>query len=102
MREYSKCTVPLCGRNSLRELRCRRHLQEASDLGIIETALCSIENCHFVLQTKGLCSMHWQRQKNGTPMDKKVKAPNGTGWTVDHGYRVRLVDGKRIYEHRLV
>lgn len=46
--------------------------------------------------------MHYQRQKNGTPMDKPRKAPNGTGWTMDHGYKCYLIDGKRIMEHRLV
>lgn len=46
--------------------------------------------------------MHWQRARNGTPMNKKRKAPNGTGWTMDHGYKCYLVDGKRVMEHRLV
>lgn len=101
-REYSKCQRPECGRNSLRSGLCRKHLQEASDSGELVTPLCSIADCNFVVQSKQLCSMHWQRERNGTPMDKKRKAPNGTGHTMDHGYKVFFIDGKRVFEHRLV
>lgn len=101
-RKYSKCQRPECERNSLRSGLCRKHLQESSDSGELVTPLCSIEDCHLVLTAKGMCHFHWQRQYQGTPIDKKKKAPNGTGWTMDHGYMVRVVNGKRTYEHRFV
>lgn len=96
------CTAEGCERKRVRASLCRTHLYEAVARGEITVPLCSVDYCDFISESNGMCSMHWQRSRNGTDMKKKRKAPNGTGWTVDHGYRVRLIDGKRVYEHRAV
>lgn len=98
----SECSFDLCTRPVQRSKLCKNHLQDAVDSGDITVPLCSIQDCGKIVIGWGLCSMHYQRRKNGSDMTKQRKAPNGTGWTVDHGYRVRMIEGRRVYEHRLV
>lgn len=104
-RKYSQCQRPECRRNSLRSGLCRIHLQEASDSGEIITPLCSIMDCRYVVLAANLCSMHWQRKRNGTDMNKRRKNDRGQGGTDSRtGYRYLSDDnGKRkVLEHRFV
>lgn len=101
MSKRKSCSVEGCTKQSVRALLCRPHLYEAIEVGDIQWPNCSVGGCKYFSETNGMCSMHWQRQRNGTPMNKKIKAPNGSGYTHDRGYRVGTdLNGNRIFEHR--
>ena len=47
-----------------------------------------------------LCDACYERwRKYGNPAEPPRRAPNGSGWTDDQGYRVIMVNGKRRREH---
>lgn len=46
--------------------------------------------------------MHYQRWRNhGDPLITK-RAPNGTGYIADDGYRKFKINGKQVHEHRII
>ena len=51
---------------------------------------CSIENCKRVAERKGLCFAHYQRQRNGIPMDTPILYQKGqiTQSALAHQYGV--------------
>ena len=65
---------------------------------------CSIEGCEGKFLARGWCRKHYQRwRKNGDPLKAKFeRAPNGSGWINTNGYRMYLVDGRPMMEHRHV
>ena len=36
--------------------------------------MCKIEGCERPHYARGLCALHWQRVRNGTPLDKPIQA----------------------------
>lgn len=68
--------------------------------------LCTIEGCGRKHEAKGLCYMHYQRQKRGLPLDMPYRfhepKPNNAPWVQDGYVILGCVDGKNVYEHRQV
>jgi len=67
---------------------------------------CTVEGCERKSDSKGLCSMHYQRRKRGLPMDWVYRfhkrRPNKAPWIQDGYAIIGCVDGKNVYEHRQV
>lgn len=64
---------------------------------------CSVEACDREAEVEGMCRTHRVRYLRGDPdwnAPVKPKAPNGTGWVDDKGYRYVTVDGRQVREHR--
>lgn len=102
-----ECKVEQCGRLAVAKSYCSGHYYRFRKYGNAEaTALCSdnsrpckIDGCNRASYKIGLCSMHRQRQyKHGDPTIKL----NGDGWIDQSGYKKRIIDGKHVFEHRLV
>lgn len=52
--------------------------------------------------SSGLCPRHERRRKSGSPMDGPAYYHETRGWLDDDGYRRIKINGKDVYEHRLV
>ena len=65
---------------------------------------CNVDGCDRVVIAKRMCPRHYYRTaKYGDPhMVKFDRAPNGSGTTDPNGYRVVVVNGQRMLEHRHV
>lgn len=64
---------------------------------------CKVDECKRDYYRKGYCRLHFFRMKrNGSagPVEP-LKNPNGSG-SVHKGYRIFRIDGKSMFEHRLV
>lgn len=79
--------------------------------------ICTIENCTKPTKARGLCSMHYERQRSGKPEDfvrpvgtqsARYRKPDGstTPWRYENGYLVRSIyrGGVRYkqLQHRVV
>lgn len=64
---------------------------------------CKVEECEREYYRKGYCAMHFYRVKrNGSPGQlESLQNPKGSG-TIHKGYRVFVIDGKSVFEHRQV
>lgn len=63
---------------------------------------CKIEGCPRDYEAKGFCGLHYRRWRlYGSPLTLKL-GPRGDGSVNKRGYRMFLVDGKRVGEHILV
>lgn len=64
---------------------------------------CIIENCDNLRHSSdGLCAMHYQRKKDGRPMEAP-KLVRGGGWVESKGgYRKLRRNGRIISEHRAI
>lgn len=65
------------------------------------TRLCSIPACLNPHKAKGYCSMHWQRNRYGLPMElpKRYHQLSKKGW-IAHGYRWLSTSQGEVMEHR--
>lgn len=78
---------------------------------------CSVDGCEWIYLAKGLCSLHWQREKAGISFDLpyhakdklkkppklKVQRPCSKGWIrKSSGHRYVFVNGRRVSEQRAV
>lgn len=63
---------------------------------------CAIQGCVRKAHTRAMCQLHYNRRRLGRRMDAELlRAPNGAG-RLQQGYRVTKIDGRDVYEHRLV
>lgn len=62
---------------------------------------CSVAGCNRLHLAKGLCNMHYLRQKRHGSTDKP-KRPCGVGSTLPSGHRMLSIDGRAVLEHRYV
>lgn len=68
--------------------------------------ICRVKNCNRPLDSKGFCSQHYRRmRKHGSPLEDvpiRRRAASGEGHITKAGYKKFYIDGKYIYEHRMV
>lgn len=63
---------------------------------------CLVETCFRTAAHLGLCTTHYSRKSaDQLNWDRPIKdkAPDGSGWITTDGYRMLLVDGRRVFEH---
>lgn len=63
---------------------------------------CSVNGCSRAYCAKGYCKFHYQRLKNGVPLElpERFKSIYKSGW-IHKGYRwICLPDGREVPEHR--
>ena len=67
-------------------------------------AECGVAGCQRLMEAKGLCSMHYRRQRKGNRemSAAPLKAEPGSGYKTTKGYRMMTVGGRRVTEHRFV
>jgi hypothetical protein len=108
------CEGPECDRPILARRLCDTHYAQRklgkaltpifkgqSPLGPCSVAGCTNQNN----RTSGLCCGHYRRKQDGeADWDRPIqrRAPDGSGWTNDKGYRVITVDGRQRLEHRVL
>lgn len=65
---------------------------------------CKVEGCEKAAVGKGYCPTHYQRlrTKGEAGGVELMRAAQGTGSITESGYRVVVVDGEYVYEHRQV
>src|SRR5512144_1258248 len=69
---------------------------------IFTTMNCSIKGCANKINAKSLCSKHYMRMRtHGSPYACKY-SERGSGYVNKRGYREFIINGRRIYEHRLI
>ena len=49
--------------------------------------VCSVDGCDRKHYGRGLCGIHWQRQRAHGDVNTLLRAPNGSGWENQYGYR---------------
>lgn len=65
--------------------------------------LCAVEECDQPYSARGFCNTHYERFRlRGDPLDRGPNAPFGTGTVDPRGYRRVSVNGRQVFEHRLV
>ena len=63
---------------------------------------CRIDGCQQRASGHGLCQRHYMRwRRNGDPLGL-IRAENGSGYVTEDGYRMFHINGRDIFEHRLV
>lgn len=114
-REHFSCTIEGCNYPHKSRGLCNKHYERWRKTGDPNSTSrtvraagikrCTIEGCSNPLSAMGYCTMHYARwNTHGDPHVKLkggVKNPTYRYKNV-HGYVTRLVDGKRVGEHRLV
>lgn len=65
--------------------------------------ICTFEDCNNPHRSKGLCGSHYAQQSRGTLLTplRKVGKP-GTGSINSNGYRMLMIQGRVISQHRYV
>lgn len=114
--ESRTCTHPGCDRPHSARGYCSAHyhrkfvLHSDMDASIRERRRkgeppveCVWTDCDQLRRfSSGLCPRHERRRKSGSPMDGPAYYHETRGWLDDDGYRRVKINGKDVYEHRLV
>lgn len=82
-------------------LPCVRHRERGGVL-MSKYDQCIIPGCQGKGITRQMCPKHYQRWRlNGNPLITKIAAPrpSGAGAYTAGGYHVRVIAGRRVYEH---
>ena len=66
---------------------------------IINRKKCSIENCERPSDSRGWCTMHYDRWRKHKDPLKTLKKPNGSG-SISRGFKRITVNGEHVREHR--
>lgn len=64
--------------------------------------VCKIKNCGSCVLYKEYCSRHYYQKRNNGKILRKSRALNGQGCIVQQGYRKFTINGKRVFEQRIV
>src|SRR3990167_7090772 len=64
--------------------------------------ICKVDGCGKKKFAVKLCAMHYSRLHRNGDINKLLKASPGSGCITPHGYKILTVNGRRVYEHRLV
>ncbi len=100
-RNKSMLSIPLC-------LAHRRQQQRGQPLKPLRMrrgtfSVCSHDGCERSHFSAGYCTGHAQQyRKHGFTTDLRSKSGHGDGYVTRKGYRVHWVNGRSIFEHRLV
>jgi hypothetical protein len=114
--EPRTCSHPGCGRPHSARDYCSAHyhrkfvLHSDMDAPIRDRRRkgepppeCAWTGCRKLRRfTSGLCPRHERRRKAGNPMDGPAYYHDTRGWITDKGYRKIKIDGRNVFEHRLV
>lgn len=64
---------------------------------------CSFEGCDKPFFGRGVCRGHYAQLKRGQELrELKKRRPNGEGFLNSEGYWMVTIDGRQVFEHRLV
>jgi len=110
------CAVDGCERPFCAKGYCRKHWkawhtygdplfrQRAEAIPIAEGQVCPVDGCGRPVQKQGLCGGHYMRRRRGQRLEPPMVtlAPRGSGFTDRKGYRGFKINGKQLFEHRLV
>ena len=102
------CSVDGCKRSHSAKGFCNKHYQaylrhsnpEKKIVNREHSGFCSVDGCGREYSAKGFCHKHYRRWK--THGDPNVTLRSNAGWRNKGGYRVKYLNGKSVYEHRLV
>ena len=65
--------------------------------------VCSHDGCDNPHRANAFCAGHYQQfKKHGVTSDLRPKGEDGSGYLNVQGYRLMWVDGRAVFEHRLV
>lgn len=82
--------------------RQRRAGEELRPLKSNRRSDCSVPGCDRLVSAQRLCGKHYYRWRaNGDP-EVTIIAAKGSGCTAKDGYRVLVIDGKQVPEHRWI
>lgn len=97
------CKAEGCTRDHQARGLCKLHYERiAIAAGRRPRSLCTYSGCDRVLNSHGLCKGHLIRHRAGADMHMPRRGPNGKGHLSALGYIERSVNGKSVFEHRLV
>ncbi|MGA4995817.1 HNH endonuclease [Nonomuraea bangladeshensis] len=109
------CEIDGCGLPSHARGMCDRHYKQWQDgrpfspqpewKQYLDLEQCRLDDCDRDAAHFGLCNTHYFRQREGGPdWDSPIrdKAPAGTGWITEQGYRMVRDGGRSRPEHRVV
>jgi hypothetical protein len=102
-----KCIINDCENLAHAKNWCRKHYTRwynHGDPSIVKIGnkFCEVKDCAHKHYSVGYCKFHYQRFcRNGDP-NKTLKAPAGSGYTNQHGYREIRINGEKHLEHRYV
>ena len=88
--------------------QCADCLNEARRKYRAKLGVCTIDGCTTRavggISSGAMCNTHYRRKAHGEDMSKPIRpvAARGEGHLNSDGYRVRMVNGQTIREHRLV
>lgn len=102
-----KCSIDNCEIVAHAKGWCRKHYTRWYNYGdpsIVKNGnnVCGVNGCTNKYYSTGYCKTHYQHfYRHGDP-NLTLKAPAGTGYINQHGYREIRVNGEKILEHRYV
>jgi predicted nucleic acid-binding Zn ribbon protein len=98
------CTIDECERLIYGHGLCQKHLWRAYESGAIKKPSCSVDECERPSRANGLCHRHLMRVRtHGEPGEAAARRRAAGEGNIDpNGYRVFSINGRRIFEHRLV
>lgn len=100
-----KCDVAGCGKPHQAKGGCRLHYERmvrAAGASVVPARVCSVDGCTKKHMATGLCATHYGRKRRGMELSAPFRSPNGKGHLSSLGYIERSVNGKNVFEHRLV
>lgn len=100
------CAFESCSERSERREWCLAHYRKLRREGRIEVKTrrseCGVKGCPHPHEAKGFCETHYYAWKRyGDPLTQ-LRERKGDGSVTQEGYRCLVVEGVRIFEHRLV
>lgn len=101
------CSIDNCENSAHAKGWCRKHYTRWYNHGDPTTVknsnkTCEVAGCLDKYYSTGYCKIHYQHfYRNGDP-NLVLKAPAGTGYINQHGYREIRVNGEKHLEHRYV
>jgi hypothetical protein len=107
------CSVEDCGRKLYAKSLCSGHAKRLNKTGeagpafrkrIARTGDCSVDDCGRKIVCGGMCHAHYERRRREGVVGGAIKriAKKGSGSLNNYGYRRFCVDGKTVFEHRMV
>jgi len=105
-RKVVACSILGCEEEAKARGWCNKHYARWRRHGdptvLRERRLCTFPGCTDKHSARGFCAKHlWRWSRHGDPTVVH-RAPAGSGWLTEDGYRYRTVNGKRTSEHRLI